>query len=73
MAEGSSTLAWEEAGLTTQTVKNRIFIQSSAQASWSHFIAVTPRKTLTGLLVPDIPGGSELVDPFDSESDRIWT
>ena len=33
MAEGFPTLAWEEAGLTTQTVKNRIFVQSSAQAS----------------------------------------
>jgi hypothetical protein len=26
LAEGFPTLAWEEAGLTTQTVKNRIFI-----------------------------------------------
>jgi hypothetical protein len=26
MAEGFPTLAWEEAGLTTQTVKNRIFV-----------------------------------------------
>ena len=33
MAESFPTLAWEEAGLTTQTVKNRIFVQSSAQAS----------------------------------------
>jgi hypothetical protein len=33
MAEGFPTLTWEEAGLTNQTVKNRIFVQSSAQAS----------------------------------------
>ena len=33
LAEGFPTLAWEEAGLTTQTVKNHIFVQSSAQAS----------------------------------------
>ena len=32
MAEGFPTLAWEEAGLTTQMVKNRIFVQSSTQA-----------------------------------------
>jgi hypothetical protein len=32
MAEDFPSLAWEEAGLTTQTVKNRIFVQSSAQA-----------------------------------------
>jgi hypothetical protein len=33
MAKGFPILVWEEAGLTTQTVKNRIFVQSSAQAS----------------------------------------
>ncbi len=33
MAEGFPTLAWEEAGMTTQTVKKRIYVQSSAQAS----------------------------------------
>jgi hypothetical protein len=37
MAEGFPTLAWEEAGLTTQTVKNRIYVQSSAQANWCRF------------------------------------
>ncbi len=31
MAEGFPTLVWEEAGLTTQTVKNRIFVHASAQ------------------------------------------
>ncbi len=73
MAEGFPTLAWEEVGLTTQTVKNRIFVQSSAQARWSHFLAVTPRNSLTELPVHDIPDGSELTDPFDNESDRYWT
>ena len=72
LAESFPTLAWEEAGLTTQTVKNRIFVQSSAQARWSHFIAVTPRNTLTELPVHDILDGSELVDPCDYERDRIW-
>ena len=72
LAEGFPTLAWEEGGLTTQTVKNRIYVQSSAQARWSHFIAVTQRNTATELPVHDIPDGSELVDPFDHESDRVW-
>ncbi len=72
MAESFPTLAWEEAGLTIQTVKNRIFVQSSAQAIWSHFIAITPRNTLTEQPVHDILDGSELVDPFDPESDMIW-
>ncbi len=31
MAEGFPTLAWEEAGLTTQTVKNRIFRPSQME------------------------------------------
>jgi len=62
-----------EAGLTTQTVKNRIFVQSSTQARWSHFLAVTPRNVLTELPVHDIPDGSELSDPFDKDSDRFWT
>ncbi len=33
MVEGFPTLAWEEAGLTTQMVKNRIFVQSSVKAN----------------------------------------
>jgi hypothetical protein len=42
MAKGFPTLAWEEDGLTTQTVKNRIYVQSSTQASWCHFLDMTP-------------------------------
>jgi hypothetical protein len=30
MAKGFPSLAWEEAGLTTQTVKNRVYVQPSA-------------------------------------------
>ena len=73
MAEGFPTLPWEKAGLTTQTVKNRIYVKSSAQASWSRFIDLTPRKTHTELPVHDIPDGSELVDPFDPDNEQIWT
>ena len=32
VAKGFPALAWEEAGLTTHTVKNRIYVQPSAQA-----------------------------------------
>ena len=32
IAKGFPTLSWEEAGLTTQAVKNRIFVQSSASS-----------------------------------------
>jgi len=72
MAEGFPTLAWEETGLTTQTFKNRIYVQSSAQASWSRFIGLTPRNTLTELPVQDISDGSNMVDPFDPDTERIW-
>jgi len=72
MAEGFPTLAWEEASLTTQMIKSRIYVQFSAQASWSRFLDLTPRNNQTELPVHDIPDGNELVDPFDSDSERIW-
>jgi len=73
LAEGFPTLAWEEAGPTTHTVKNRIFVQPSAHVSWSHFLAVTPRNVLTELPVHDIPDRSELTDPVGKENVRFWT
>jgi hypothetical protein len=72
MAEGFPALSWEEAGLTTQTVKNRIYVQSSAQANWCRFLDLTPRNTQSELPVHDIPDGSERVDPFDPDSERVW-
>jgi len=72
MAKGSLTLAWEEARLTTQTVKNRIYVQCSSQATWSRFLDPTPRKAQTELPVHAILYGSELVDPFDPGNDGIW-
>jgi hypothetical protein len=72
MAEGFPTLAWKEAKLTMQTVKNRIYVQSSAQASWCRFLNPTPRNALTELPVHDILNGNELVDPFDPDNERIW-
>ena len=58
LVEGFPALACQEAGLTTQTVKNRIFVKSFAQARCINFIAVTPRNTLKELPVHDIPDGS---------------
>jgi len=72
MDDGFPTLAWEEAGLTNQTVKNRIFVQSCAQASWSRFLDMTPRNMSTELPVHDISNDSELVAHFDSDRERIW-
>jgi hypothetical protein len=72
MAESFPALAWEEAGLITQTTNNKIFVQASTQAIWSHFLEVTPRNTLSELSVHDILDGSERVDPFDDDSERVW-
>ena len=72
MSEGFPILTWEEAKLTTQTVENRICVQYSAQASWSRFLDLTPRNALTELPVHDIPHGSDQVDLFDPDSERIW-
>jgi len=72
MVEGFPTLAWEEAGLTTQTVKNRIYVQPSAQANWSRFLDLSPRNAQSELPVHAIPDGSERVDSFDHGSERKW-
>ena len=72
MAEGFPTLAWEEAGLTTQTVKIRIYVQPSVQAKWCRFLDLTPRNAQSELPVHDIPAGSERMDPFDPGNERMW-
>ncbi len=72
IAERFPVLAWEEAGLTTQTVKNRIFVQPKARANWRRYMELAPRNELFELPVHEIPNGSERVDPFDEESERVW-
>jgi hypothetical protein len=37
------------------------------------FFGVNPRNELYELTVHDIPDGSDKVDPFDQESERVWT
>ena len=65
-------MAWEEAGLTTQTVKNKIYVQPSARANLCRFLECTPRNAQSELPVHDIPDGSERVDPFDLDNERVW-
>jgi len=72
LAKSFPTIAWEEAGLTTQIVKNRIFVHQSARAKWRHFLDSAPRNSLAELPVHDIPDGSERVDPFDPNNEKIW-
>ena len=71
LVESFPTIVWEEAGLTTQTIKNLIFVQQLARAKWGHYLDLTPRKSLTELPVHDIPDGGERVDPFDPKSEII--
>ncbi len=72
MAEGFPTLAWEEAGLTTQPLKNRIYVHPSAQPNWCRFLDDTPRNAQSELPVHDIPDGSERVDPSNPDIERVW-
>jgi hypothetical protein len=58
--EGFPALAWNEAGLKTQSVKNILFIQPSVQAGWNLFLCSTLRNSSSDLHVHDIPDGSEL-------------
>ncbi len=72
ITEGFPTLAWEEAGLTPQTVKNRIYVQPSAQPNWCRFLVDAPRAAQSELPVHDIPDGRERVDPSYLDSERVW-
>ena len=53
-------------------MKSRIYVQSSAQASWCRFLECIPRNAQSELPVHDIPDESERVDSFDLESERVW-
>ncbi len=66
-------IAWEEAGLTTHTLKNRIYVQPSARNGWHHLLESTSRDSSLPLLIHCIPDGSTLMDDFDSDSYRRWS
>jgi len=65
-------IAWNEAGLTTQVVKNKIYVQLYAREGWTKFLAETPRNPLAALPIHDIPDGSFLTNPFDALNTRLW-
>jgi len=64
-------LAWNEAGLKTQSVKNKVYVQPFAQNVLSHFISSTPRSTSFDLPVHNILDGSDPCDPSNPLSWRI--
>ena len=67
-----SKVVWHEAGLSTQVVKNRIYVQPSAREGWCQLLDITPRDLAAALPIHDIPDGSFLTDPTDPGSARQW-
>jgi hypothetical protein len=67
-----SEVAWHEAGLTTQVIKNKIYVPSSARAGWTEFLDSTPRDLTAALPINDIPNGSFLAYPSDVNNARLW-
>jgi hypothetical protein len=62
--------AREEAGLTTQTLKNRVFVQPSARNGWRALLDSTPRDPSLPLQIHCIPDGSTMSDDSDPDSYR---
>ena len=58
--------------MTTQVVKNKIYVQPSAHDGWIQFLAETPRNPLAALPIHDIPNGNFLTDPTDVLITRQW-
>ena len=66
-------ITWNEAGLTTQVKKNRIYVQPSARAGWAQYLDSVPWDPTASLPIHDIPDGSFLTDPPDPDSVRLWS
>ena len=67
-----SGVAWNEAGLNTQAIENRIYVQPSAREGWALFLETTPRDPQASLQIHDILDGNFLSDPLDPDSKRLW-
>ncbi len=61
-----SEVARHEAGLTTQVIKNRIYVYSSARNGWLQFLDSIPRNPTASLPIRDIPDGNDMSDPTGS-------
>ncbi len=70
--EAFTELVWQEAGRTTQVVKNTIFVQPFARAGRTRFLESTPRDPSASLPIQGIPDGGQLLDPLDPNSSRVW-
>ena len=65
-------IAWEEACLTTQTLKNKVYVQPSARNGWRSLLESTPRDPSLHIQIHCIPDGSTLSDDSDPDNYRQW-
>ena len=66
-------IAWHEAGLTTQPIKNLIFVQPLARVGWVQFLDNVHKDATASLPLHNIPDGISLSDPIDPDSMRLWS
>jgi len=71
IVDSFADVAWQEAGLTTQVVKNHIYVQPSDREGWIQFLEDTPGNPMAALPIHDIPDGSFLTDPSDVLNTRL--
>ena len=62
----------EEAGITTQTLKKRVYVQPSSRNGWRALLDATPRDPSLPLQIHSIPDGSSLTDDSNPDSYRQW-
>ena len=72
IVETFAGIAWHEAGLTTQPIKNRIYVQPSARVGWVQFLDTLALHATASLPIHNIPDGSSLSDPIGPSSMRLW-
>ena len=71
IVDSFAEVTWQEAGLATQVVKNRIYAQPSAGSGWTQYLESTSRNPSALLPIHDIHDGSLLSDPSDPDSTRL--
>jgi len=67
IVEVFAEVAWAEAGLATQTVTDKIFVQPSAREVWRHFLEPTPRNPSLPLQIQCTPDESSVLDASDPD------
>ena len=60
IVETFAYIVWHEAGLTTQPIKNRIYVQPSVRVGWVQFLDTVPMNATASLPIHNIPDGRSL-------------